>query len=47
MKIFPEGQYACVVFKGCYNDTQKHYKILVRWINENGYEILGDSIKKT
>ncbi|MDF2676878.1 MAG: putative transcriptional regulator, MerR family [Bacillota bacterium] len=46
MTIFPEREYACVVFKGCYNDTQKHYKILVQWINENGYEILGDSIKK-
>lgn len=46
MKVFPEEQYACVIFKGCYRDTQKHYGILVQWINENGYEILGDSIKK-
>lgn len=46
IKVFPEEQYACVLFKGSYKDTQSHYAILVQWINENGYEILGDSIKK-
>jgi effector-binding domain-containing protein len=45
--MFPEDKYACVVFSGSYKNTETHYEILVQWINENGYEILGDSIKKT
>ncbi len=24
----------------------KHYQILIKWIEENGYEIFGDSIEK-
>lgn len=46
LKIFPEEEYACVVFSGPYKDTENHYKLLVQWIKENRYEILGDSIKK-
>ena len=46
LKIIPENDYACVVFLGPYRDIEKHYRFLVQWIDENGYEILGDSIEK-
>ena len=46
LKIIPENEYACVVFRGPYKDIENHYNLLIQWIHENGYEILGDSIEK-
>lgn len=46
LKIIPENEYACVAFSGPYKDIESHYKLLIQWIMENGYEILGDSIEK-
>jgi DNA-binding transcriptional MerR regulator len=46
LKIIPEHEYACVAFLGPYRDMDKHYKILINWIKENGYIISGDSIEK-
>lgn len=45
-KIIPEDEYACVLFSGPYKDIENHYKLLIQWINDNGYEISGDSIEK-
>ncbi|MBU3142923.1 GyrI-like domain-containing protein [Clostridium sp. CF012] len=42
----PENEFACVVFLGPYKDIENHYTLLIAWIEENGYEILGDSIEK-
>ncbi|MFT5872337.1 MAG: DNA-binding transcriptional MerR regulator [Clostridium sp.] len=42
----PENEFACVVFLGPYKDIENHYTVLIEWIEENGYEILGDSIEK-
>ncbi len=42
----PENDFACVVFLGPYKDIENHYTHLIAWIEENGYEILGDSIEK-
>jgi effector-binding domain-containing protein len=46
LRIIPENEYACITFLGPYRDIEKHYKILFIWIEENGYEITGDSIEK-
>ena len=46
LKVVPENEYACVVFSGPYKDIANHYKPLIKWINVNGYKIMGDSIEK-
>jgi DNA-binding transcriptional MerR regulator len=46
LTLIPEHEYACIVFLGPYRDMEKHYKVLIQWIEENGYEITGDSIEK-
>jgi DNA-binding transcriptional MerR regulator len=42
----PENEFACIVFLGPYKDIESHYTLLIKWIEENGYEILGASIEK-
>lgn len=46
MKVIPENEYACIAFLGPYKDMGKHYELLIKWIDENGYKIVGDSIEK-
>lgn len=46
MITIPENEFAYVVFLGPYRDIENHYTVLIEWIQENGYEILGDSIEK-
>ncbi|MEG2288775.1 MAG: MerR family transcriptional regulator [Clostridium sp.] len=46
VKVIPGNDYACIAFLGPYRDMGKHYKLLIKWINNNGYEIVGDSIEK-
>lgn len=46
LKVIHEGEYACIAFLGPYRDMEKHYKTLIRWIEDNGYVISGDSIEK-
>ncbi|WP_312649356.1 MerR family transcriptional regulator [Aminipila sp.] len=46
LKIIPENQYVCIAFLGPYRDMGKHYQLLIRWIEDNGYQIAGDSIEK-
>ncbi|SDK82164.1 MerR family transcriptional regulator [Natronincola ferrireducens] len=45
-KVLQEKDYACIVFCGSYNNIEHYYRKLIRWIEENGYEIDGDSIEK-
>lgn len=45
-KILPENDYACIVFCGSYSNIEHYYRMLIKWIEENGYEIAGDSIEK-
>ena len=35
-----------MAFLGPYRDMGNHYQLLIRWIEENGYQIAGDSIEK-
>lgn len=46
LKVFPENEYVCMAFLGPYRDMVKHYQLLIGWIKENGYQIVGDSIEK-
>jgi DNA-binding transcriptional MerR regulator len=46
IEVIPESEYACIAFLGPYRDMGKHYELLIRWIDENGYKIAGDSIEK-
>lgn len=46
LTIIPESEYVCVSFLGPYRDMGKHYQLLIQWIEENGYQIAGDSIEK-
>lgn len=46
MNIIPENQYACIAFLGPYKDMGKYYEFLIHWIDENGFQIAGDSIEK-
>ena len=46
LKALPENDYACIVFCGSYSKIEDYYLKLIQWIEENGYEITGDSIEK-
>lgn len=46
VRVLPENDYACIVYCGSYNKIEDYYRLLIQWIDENGYEIAGDSIEK-
>ena len=39
---FPEIQAACIYHKGSYDDFPQTYEVILRFIEENGYEICGN-----
>ena len=41
-KEFPEIQAACIYHKGSYDDFPRSYAVLLKYIEENGYEICGN-----
>jgi DNA-binding transcriptional MerR regulator len=46
IKVLKENNYACIVFSGSYDKIEHYYSMLIQWIEDNGYEIAGDSIEK-
>ena len=46
LEVIEENDYACIVFSGPYEEIEKYYRIIIKWIDENGYKIIGDSIEK-
>ncbi len=46
IKVLKENIYACIVFSGSYDNIEHYYRMLIKWIEKNGYEIAGDSIEK-
>ena len=40
--ILPEGKYLTLNFDDDYNDTKKYYDIIMKYINDNAIETLGD-----
>lgn len=45
--IKPKGTYACINHVGRYEDIYKSYEKLIKYIDENGYKIIGKSYEKT
>lgn len=45
LTVLPKCECACMTVIGPYEDHINHYTMLVNWIQENGYEIAGDSIE--
>lgn len=45
LKSLPRGKYACIYHQGSYEETFKSYKKLIQFIEENEFEIIGDSIE--
>ena len=45
IKTFQKGTYVCIRFKGIHKDAPPYYKKLINYINEQGYEILDDSLE--
>jgi len=43
----PEGKYACIYYNGNHNHSPEHYKSLLNFIKENGFQVIGDSIERT
>lgn len=41
-KEFPEIQAACIYHRGSYNDFPRAYEVILKYIEENGYEICGN-----
>lgn len=40
--ILPKGKYLTLNFDDDYNDTKKYYDIIMKYINDNKFETLGD-----
>lgn len=43
----PEGNYACIYYNGNHTDSPEHYRNLLNWIQDNGFQVFGDSIERT
>ena len=41
-RTIPETRAACIYHKGSYRDFPKTYEVILRYIEENGYEICGN-----
>ncbi len=46
LTAIPANQYACLVFNGPYSQMSMQYSKIMAWIEEHGYEVVGDSIEK-
>jgi DNA-binding transcriptional MerR regulator len=46
ISTIPEMDYACLIFKGPYSEFVRAYDQLIKWIEDNHYKIIGDSIEK-
>jgi len=43
----PEGQYACIYYRGNHSDSPCYYKILLNYIQDQRFHIIGDAIERT
>ncbi|MEX6587080.1 MerR family transcriptional regulator [Paraclostridium bifermentans] len=46
-KILPKGKYICLRFNGLHDDSYTYYERILKYIEQNNYEILEDSIEIT
>ncbi len=42
--MLSEGEYACIVASGNREDREESMKLLLKWVHDNDYEIIGDAI---
>ncbi len=47
LKVLPKGVYATIRFNGTHESSPKYYDKLIKYIEENEYEIMDDSIEIT
>ncbi|AET68024.1 transcriptional regulator, effector-binding domain/component [Desulfosporosinus orientis DSM 765] len=47
IETIKQGSYACVCFRGGRSESPKYYKMILEYLDENGLEIIGDSIERT
>ncbi|MFA1738202.1 MerR family transcriptional regulator [Lysinibacillus fusiformis] len=47
LATLPEGKYACIYFNGNHNHSPAHYKALLNFIKDQGFQVIGDSIERT
>ena len=47
LKIFPEGKYISISFRGSHENASFYYEKLIKYINSRGYEIIGGSFERT
>ena len=45
-QVFPEIEVACIFHKGSYDKFSKSYEMIMRYIEDNGYEICGNIREK-
>jgi len=45
VRILPKGSYLSVLHKGSYAKTSEKYAYMIKWCEENGYEIIGKAIE--
>jgi len=47
LETLKAGEYACIYHRGNHQESPKYYKILIDYIHQNHYEMIGDSIERT
>ncbi|MBC5638158.1 MerR family transcriptional regulator [Ornithinibacillus sp. BX22] len=47
VKTFQKGMYACIYFRGEEFDSAPYYHILLQYIKDNGFRIIGDAIERS
>ncbi len=47
LTTLPAGKYACIYFNGNHSHSPVHYKSLLNFIKDHGFQVIGDSIERT
>lgn len=43
----PQGDYACIYYRGNHHASPKYYKMILAYLEKNNHDIIGDSIERT
>ncbi|MCT4620307.1 MAG: MerR family transcriptional regulator [Marinisporobacter sp.] len=47
VKILPEGEYACIHYRGCnHRQCAKYYKRILAYLEKNNYKMIGDAVER-
>lgn len=47
VSVLPQGEYACIYYRGDHSQSAKYYNIILECLPKLGYEVIGDSIERT